>query len=1103
MVDVAVQLMNSPPCRNSFRCFAGRIGFIKQPLTLEIGKVNIVTINQPQCANSGSRERFSVKTTKSAAANDRNHCSAQFLLTRRANRSNKICLEYRSSPTRRFDASASAKHGALSPAPYRKMLASFRGIICVCASVALVLSATEDKFGGDDLLQRAKQYDGQKIASIEFDPTQQPFAATELLRLLPFQAGDIFRPRLLRLAIQNLFSTGRFTSVAIDARAQNAGVALRFITESAYFVGHVSIFGLKSPPNEGQLSGAAKLSLGTRYQDSDRFRAAGAMLDMLRENGFYQARIDSAVTYQPDTQEAISLLMFKLATVLALNLPRLPAIPRLRTPVLSERHAGSAYTGFSVGMSLLLHGSSRDSGMSGDFTNSATCFAPKLALLHFSTCTRPIPYVLIRIEAGPKILVRIAGVRMSSSRLRQLIPVFQERSVDTDLLIEGQRNLQHYLQSIGYFGAAVTYTVTGGNGSNSQTITYAVTRGRGHRLVAVLIRGNHFFATSAVRERLFTTAAEFPRFPRGRFSEENLRTDVQAVEALYVSNGFRSVKVTSRTIDDYLGVRDQIAVEISILEGRQTLVSNLSITGISTAEISLIRGMLSSSAGQPFSDVNVAFDRDNILRFYYDLGYLEADFQFYVAPGADASHVNLSYVVKQGGRAYVRDIIVSGLETTKRRLVLDRITLRRDQPLSLADQTESQRRLYDLGIFARVNSSLQNPDGGEPSKYVLYDMDEARHYALTVGFGAQIARIGGGVTSLDNPAGTTGFAPRVALGITRENFLGLGQTVGVQTAVSTIRQRVAITYFIPQFVSHENLNLTTTALLDKSNDVRTFSADRREASIQLGERLSRAYSIQYRFVFREVSQSNLKINPLLVPLLSQPETVGLTEVSFIQDKRDDPTDAHHGVYSTLDLGYAPGSLGSQTHFARGLVRNSSYYQISRDLVLARSTQFGVIARTGGRRSVPLAERLYSGGSTSIRAFPDFQAGPRDLVTGFPLGGNALFINNTELRFPVFGENLGGVLFHDAGNVYSSVQELSFRFRQRSQQDFNYLVQNFGLGVRYRTPIGPLRVDLSVSPDAPRFFGLKGTLQDYLNGRAVATSQKINAFQFHISLGQAF
>ncbi|MBV9158724.1 MAG: BamA/TamA family outer membrane protein, partial [Acidobacteriaceae bacterium] len=724
-----------------------------------------------------------------------------------------------------------------------------------------------------------------------------------------------------------------------------------------------------------------------------------------------------------------------------------------------------------------------------------------LAQLNYHESSNSVQPV-VNIQAGPRIILRAVGANLSRDALNHLVPVSQEHSIDTDLLLEGCRNIQQYLQSQGYFDAAVSYRMSNQANSTEVAITYAISRGPRHKFVHLGIEGNRYFTQESIRERLYIQTAEFPRFPFGRFDHSYLEQDIRSIESLYISNGFRDVKVSSRITDAYRGVKNHLAVLLSIEEGPQWIVSSLAVEGAG-GDLDHLAPMLACVRGQPFSEARVADDRENILNYFYDQGYLSATFDYYVAPDHQTARVDIRYVLQIGPREYVRNVLVTGLETTRHSLVYDRIELRQGAPLSLAEETDSQRKLYDLGIFARVNTGVQNPDGDETDKNVLFDIDEARHYSVNVGVGAQIARIGGSITSLDNPAGTTGFAPRLAFGISRLNFLGLGQTIGLQTSVSTIEQRGALTYFIPQFVSNENLNLTVAALLDDSSDIRTFTAHRREGSIQLGERLSRAYTVQYRFVFRHVTLSNLKIDQLLVPLLSQPETVGMGEFSVIEDKRDDPTDAHHGLYNTVDLAYAPGFLGSQTHFARGLFRNSTYYTLHRGLVLARSTQFGMISRTGGRPSVPLAERLYSGGSTSIRAFPDFQAGPRDLTTGFPLGGNALFINNTELRFPLYGENLGAVLFEDAGNVYSTLSDFSVRFRQPNLQDFNYLVQGAGFGIRYRTPIGPVRVDLSLSPDAPRFFGLKGTLQDYLNGTAIPAVQKINGFQFHISLGQAF
>jgi outer membrane protein assembly complex protein YaeT len=657
--------------------------------------------------------------------------------------------------------------------------------------------------------------------------------------------------------------------------------------------------------------------------------------------------------------------------------------------------------------------------------------------------------------------------------------------------------------------------MTDGKDAMERTVTYLVDRGSRHKLVHLGIAGNHYFSYQLIRERLLTEPARLPRYPYGRFNEAYLRQDVQAIQNLYAANGFRDVKVTSHVEDDYHGGTNHLAVFIDIVEGAQWIVADLQIEGAAEADRKALDEMLASAPQQVFSDANISLDRENILNYYYGRGYLNATFDYYVTPAAGPNQVNLRYAVKPGGKEFVRNVLVTGLDTTNPRLVFERMELKGGEPLSLSKEIDSQRRLYDLGIFARVSTAIQNPNGDEDHKYVLYDVDEARHYSVTFGFGAQIARIGGGVTSLDNPAGSTGFAPRFAIGVSRLNLFGLGQTLGLQTSISTIEQKAALTYFIPHFVSNEKLSFTTTVLYDDASDIRTYTAHRREASLQLSERLSRAFTFQYRVAYRNVTLSDLKIIEGAVPVLAQPETAGVATFTIIEDKRDEPTDAHHGSYTTADLSYAPGFLGTQTHFARGLFRNSTYHLLKRDLVFARSTQFGLIQRTGGKNEglgdvndIPLAERLYSGGSTSLRAFPDFEAGPRDLTTGFPIGGNALFANTFELRFPLFGDNVGGVLFHDAGNVYTNIQDLSFRFRQRNLDDFNYMVQSVGFGIRYRTPIGPLRVDLSFSPDAPRFFGLKGTVQQLLDCPTSTVClpsvvQKINGFQFHFSLGQAF
>jgi outer membrane protein assembly factor BamA len=413
--------------------------------------------------------------------------------------------------------------------------------------------------------------------------------------------------------------------------------------------------------------------------------------------------------------------------------------------------------------------------------------------------------------------------------------------------------------------------------------------------------------------------------------------------------------------------------------------------------------------------------------------------------------------------------------------------------------------LYDLGIFARVDTALQNPEGDSDHKYVLYRLEEARRYSITGGFGAQIARIGRGTPTLTTPAGTAGFSPRVSFGVSRSNFLGVGHTLGFQGRLSAVQRRSLVSYLAPQFKGYDNLNLTYTALYDDSRDIQTFNSRKFETSIQLAHRMTKANTVQYRLTYRRATVTDLKINPDLVPLFAQNIQLGSISSTFIQDRRDDPTDPRRGMYNTLDGAFASNVFGSKTTFTRVLGRNATYHRLTRDVILARSLSVGAINSISAT-DVPLPERFFGGGATSHRGFNENQAGPRDLLTGFPLGGKAILVNNTEIRFPLIGDDIGGVLFHDAGNVYSNFGALSFRVKQRDLEDFDYMVHAVGFGIRYRTPVGPIRLDLAYSINSPQFMGLKGTYEQLLDPNLTGVEfvrQRISRFQFHFSLGQLF
>ena len=956
------------------------------------------------------------------------------------------------------------------------------------------------------LLTATSTLHAQTITAIRFDPPDSILEPEDLAtKLSTIKIGDVLKTANVRLAIEHLFATGRFDDIVADAQPEGNGVAVVFRTKPAAFIRNVTVDGISEPPNAGQAGNATKLQLGYPYSEAQVRQATESLLEVLRSNGFYLAKVTPESIPAPFQQIDVSFHVdtgkrARYSTPIITGTPNKPADQIIRATrwqrvygLLGWREMTDSRTSQGVDRVRRLY-------QKKNFLQARTAIEQ---IRFIEKENRVVP--VLNVESGPEVVVKTVGAKISKGRLRELLPIYQELTVDKDLLVEGKKEITEYMQARGYFDAEVDFTSD--QEKNQQQIEYVIAPGDRHKLVLLGIKGNRYFDTETIRERMYITPATFLRFRRGRYSEAFLRRDLVAIRALYQSNGFRDIQVKSRTEDDYEGKENEEAVFIDIVEGPQWFVSNLLIQGVSAEQAEDLRALISSTEGQPFSDFNVASDQDAVLNYFFNSGYPDATFEATVTPAADPNRMDIKYLVHPGARQYVRDVLISGLTTTNRALVQSRIlNLEPGSPLSQSSMIENQRRLYDLGIFARVDAAIQNPEGDTDYKYVLYRFEEARRWFVNGGFGAQIARIGrGSVTNFDSPAGAPGFSPRVSLGVSRSNFLGLGHTISLQTRLSNIQRRGLISYVAPQFSGSENLNFIFTTLYDDSRDVQTFDSRRQESSAQISQRLTKANTLQYRLAYRRVTASNIKITPALVPLLSQPVQLGIASMTFIQDRRDDPTDARRGIWNTIDAGYASNFFGSKTSFFRAVGRNATYHRLSKDLLFARTTQFGVINRIS-RADVPLPERFFAGGAVSHRGFPENQAGSRDLLTGFPIGGKALLINTHELRFPLLGENIGGVFFHDAGNLYSNFNKISARFNQRDLKDFDYMVHSLGFGIRYRTPIGPVRIDLSYGLNPPRFMGLKGTQEQLLDPNLTGVqflAQRISRFQFHFSLGQLF
>ena len=958
------------------------------------------------------------------------------------------------------------------------------------------------------LCAQSQKYEGLTVTGVSFRPVAQPLDPDDLRSRVAVEAGKPLRITDVRATIERLFASGRYADLEADATPDGGGVAVVFQTTNRWFIGSLAVSGaLSSPPSAVQLESAAQLDLGSPFSDPKLSKALAGLQTLLAGNGLFESSVHPILDYDSDSAIQQVDIRFEISSG---RRARLGSPSKLLDATHFRRWISGRWK--PVTQARISQGLE---GIRSLYRKQGRLEAKVVVeSIHYDSAAN-IAVPTIRVEPGPRIQVNVVGAGIGQKTLEKYVPIFEERAVDHDLLVEGARNLRDYFQSEGFFDAQVQVKEQRVENDRA-TVDFLVNTGSRHRLVFIGIGGNRYFRTADLRERMTLRTAKFLEFPHGFYSESVLEDDETAIASLYQSNGFRDVKVTHRLADDYLGRKGDLAVYLDVEEGPQYFVEILDLQGVTRMSQPELASILSAAPGQPFSEFNVALDRDAVLARYFDSGFPDATFEWSFSPASQTGRVNLRYTIHEGQQQVVRDIIASGARATRERLMGRYTALGRGAPLSPVAVTEAQRKLYDLGVFAKVDAAIQDPDGDTPSKYVLYGLNESGRYSLAGGIGAQLGRIGGCETCLDAPAGATGFSPRVSLDASRNNLWGVGHSLSLRTRVSTLDQRALLNYSWPRLWWLPNVNLSFTGMYEESRDIRTFNSKREEASAQLSQRLSKTMTLFYRYTFRRVEMSDLKVSEYLVSQLSQPVRVGMPSVTVIHDRRDDPVDPHRGIYNTLDVGIAERAFGSQPDFIRVLARNATYYPLGKRLVFARSLEFGEIRPRNFSglvlNAVPLAERFFGGGGSTDRGFPEYQAGPRDLGSGFPLGGTALFFNQMELRFPVFGQTISGVVFHDAGNVYSSLGNLSFRTHQQGLEDFDYMVHAVGLGVRYRTPVGPVRADFAYSINPPSFYGFQGTEQDLLNAGVnpcapgvanKCVTQSVSHFQFFVSIGQTF
>ena len=981
------------------------------------------------------------------------------------------------------------------------------------------------------------EYEGLKVEQIGF-PGVPPSDQQQFYDLIPLKVGQPLDRESIRQSIEKLYASGRFVDIRAEAdKIAGGGVRVNFVTSPAFFIGRVEVLGAPGHPSANQLANASKLELGEPLTQEKLDRAVDGIKQLLEENGYYRASIREEETKHPLVQQ--SGIVFRLAPGPQAHVGQVlvtgnPGYSTGAIEDIAKLHPGDKVSSQRISNALdrLRKKYQKHNRWLADVTVAARTYQPS---------TNAVDYTF-SIDPGPVVRIVTEGFHISSSVLKRNVPVYQEDALDDDLLNEGRRNLLNYLQTRGYFDAKVTVHKTGTNASGEMHVVYDINAGARHKLVKVSVQGSHYFSEELLRSHMQVQPAGRV-LSHGRYSQGLLNDDIQGLKSLYEANGFQQVKIDSNVADNYQGQENQLAVTLRIEEGPQTRVETLHLVGNQTFTTSQLAPYLNTAEGQPFSEANIAQDRDTLLNYYFNRGFPNATFEASAKPApGQPNRMNVTFTIHEGQRVFVDQVLVSGLEYTKP-FVLDReLQMKPGDPLSQIDMLDTQRRLYDLGIFSQVDTAVQNPDGVEQKKNVLVQVQEAKRYTFDYGVGLEF-QTGQPQVGSNVPQGATGVSPRVSFGVTRINFRGRDHTISFNAHVGRLQQRGLVSYDIPHWLNSPKWRLSLTTFYDDTVDVTTFTSERLEGSVQAEQSISKASTMDYRFTYRRVLAANLPQNLSQVPLLSLPTRVGGPGFTYIRDKRDNALESTKGNYNTVDAFVASSQFGSEADFSRVLLQNSSYYAFGKNrvqgkqFVFARSTRIGIetpfgnsVLRAPGEcpaagspeQCLPLPELFFSGGGNSHRGFGLNQAGPRDPGTGYPLGGGALFLNNLELRFPpvtlpFFQDNLSFAIFHDAGNVFTNGQDMLhslLRWHQRDPQlclqqsthtlcDYNYISHAIGVGVRYKTPIGPVRFDFGYNLNPPAYPSSQTVTLPSGQQGTVFVPQHLGHFNVFLSIGQTF
>ncbi len=643
-------------------------------------------------------------------------------------------------------------------------------------------------------------------------------------------------------------------------------------------------------------------------------------------------------------------------------------------------------------------------------------------------------------------------ITMKDEKLKGMLKSKETQYLDYPNLTEDVRTLEKLYEKMGFSQAQITYKADLNKETNKAKVEFSALEGKKVRIKDIAVEGNKAFPKKRILKLLKTKRAWI--FNAGVLKDEVLKEDIERIKSFYTRGGFTDAVVNYEVKPDAKKTYS-LYIYIKIQEGKKYLAGNVTIQGNKEIpEKEILATLKECIPGKVFSDEALKSDAASIHGLYFDKGYISAQIQDTTSVNSQTGRVDIAYNITENEVAYVAKVKIRGNVKTKDVIIRRELRIRPGEKFDGEKLRRSKERLQNLGFFEEV--SYDTEDTNLPDKKdLIVEVKETKTGSFS---------FGGGYSTVDQ---FVGFVEVEQKNFDWKNFpyfTGGGQNLKFRASFGTVSSGFDLSFTEPWIFDYPvSFGFDAYRRERKRDSDVGYGYDEKitGGDLRLGKEISEYLRSDLMYKIEEIDISNITDNATN----DLKQEVGKNTVSSISpgltfDSRDNVFDPRKGDYFNGSVQWAGGPLAGDKDFWKFFGRASHYFPMPLNSVLEIRGRVGLAAAYANTERIPIYERFFAGGASSVRGYEERSLGPIDPASKDPLGGNSMAIGNIEYTYPLFNF-LKVAAFYDVGNVWSKLGDLGSSEDANGVKETGGFKSGIGLGLRLKTPIGPIMLDYGI------------------------------------------